>query len=278
MVSLRNRTQTRFVVLPPERLQAPSIFRNVETDLRRHDSLVAEMQRFRGRVYCEDGAIQRSDLKADGRHKLAVDERSWHVLSVDRDGRVCACLRYLDESQAAGFDDLWIRHAALTQLPRLGEKFRGAVESGLRTARRIGMGFGEVGGWAVAQAHRCTMEPLRIILATYGLLRLLGGVLGVATATFRHDSAPILRRIGLKSLVAGGEELPPYYDPHYGCQMEVLQFDSRHPTAKYEDSVSDLAEALALAPVICRERPKATLQGVLGELDLRPDPALAVSW
>src|ERR1051325_2676661 len=78
-----------------------------------------------------------------------------------------------------------------------------------QTAQRVGMGFGEVGGWAVGDAYRCTIEPLRIILATYGLLRLLGGVMGVATATFRHESAPILRRIGLTSLVAGEEELPP---------------------------------------------------------------------
>jgi hypothetical protein len=278
MVSLRYRTQTSFVVLPPARLQAPSLFRNAEVDPVRHDALVAEMQRFRGMVYAGDGAVQKSDLTSDGRHKLAVDERSWHVLSLDRANRVSACLRYVDESRASDFDDLWIRHAALSRLPALGRKFRGAVESGMKLARRLGMGFGEVGGWAVAEAHRHTIEPLRIILATYGLLRLLGGALGVATATFRHGSAPILRRIGLTSLAAGGEELPPYFDPHYGCEMEVLQFDSRHPAAKYENWVAELAAALAMAPVICREKIKSTLHPVWRNLDLRPEPALVPSW
>jgi hypothetical protein len=237
--------------------------------------MVAEMQRLRGAVYAKDGAIQKSDLTADGRHRSLVDERSWHVLSLDRNNRVCACLRYLDESAADGFDDLWIRHAALARIPGLGHQFRGAVEHGLRAARGLGMGFGEVGGWAVAEAHRCTFEPLRIILATYGLLRLLGGVVGLATATFRHDSAPILRRIGLTSLVSGGRDLPPYYDPAYGCEMEVLQFDSRRPAAKYEDGVEELAEALRTAPVICRERPKTALQGVLAGLEFVSEPALA---
>lgn len=277
MFSLRRRTQTRLVVLAPSRLRAPEVFSNVRPDETWHHRLMAEMQRFRGMEYLRDGAVQKSDLTSDGRHKLPVDERSWHVLSLDGQGRVCACLRYLDESRARGFDDLWIRHAALSRLPALGKKFRSAVEAGLRTARCIGMGFGEVGGWAVAQAHRCTTEPIRILLAMYGLLRLLGGALGVATATFRHESAPILRRIGLTSLVAGDEQLPPYFDPHYGCQMEVLQFDSRHPAPKYEDHVVELAADLMAAPVICRERTKSRLHGVLAGLELGHGPELAAA-
>jgi hypothetical protein len=275
MSPLRCRTQTRIVVLPPSGLPAPEIFRNIALDPRCYDNLLAEMQGFRGMVYLYDGAVQKSDLTADGRHKLPVDERSWHVLTLDRENRVCACLRYLDESRARGFDDLWIRHVALSRLPAVGKKFRSAVETGLQTAQRVGMGFGEVGGWAVGDAYRCTIEPLRIILATYGLLRLLGGVMGVATATFRHESAPILRRIGLTSLVAGEEELPPYYDPHYGCQMEALQFDSRHPRPKYEDWVSELAGDLAVAPVICREPAKTRQPMGIAGLGLVPEPLAA---
>jgi hypothetical protein len=120
----------------------------------------------------------------------------------------------------------------------------------------MGMWFGEVGGWAVAEEQRRTFEPLRIIPAAFGLLRLLGGALGVATATLRHESAPILRRIGLTSLVEDGQELPAYFDPHYGCQMEVLQFDSRRPAPKYEGWVSELSESLRTAPVICRAFPR----------------------
>ncbi|HEY2016105.1 MAG TPA: hypothetical protein VGH38_21530 [Bryobacteraceae bacterium] len=120
-------------------------------------------------------------------------------------------------------------------------------------ARRMRIRFGEVGGWAVAESHRWTLEPLRIILATYGLLQLLGGCSGVATATFRHSSAMILRKIGLTSLESDGAELPPYYDPNYRCHMEVLRFDSRFPNPKYREWVSELAASLASAPVICRE-------------------------
>jgi len=278
MVSLRHRTKTRFAVLCPANSTSNGVFRNIEHNQPQYDNLVAEMQRLRGAVYLRDEAIQRSDLTSDGRHLSAIDERSWHVLSLDRNNRICACLRYSDESWARGFDDLWIRHAALSRVPELGWQFRGAVEDGMRSARDIGMGFGEVGGWAVAEQHRCTFEPLRIVLATYGLGRLLGGAVGLVTATFRHDSAPILRRIGLKSLVSRGKELPRYFDPAYGCDMEVLEFDSRRPSPKYEDAVNALAEILRTSPVICREIPKAARKRVRAGLEFSPELATAAGW
>jgi len=185
------------------------------------------------------------------RHKLAVDEHSWHVLSLDQHDDVVACLRYVDESEAGGFDDLWVRHAAVARCPTLGYRFRESVELALKRTRQAAIRFGEVGGWAVAEEHRWTAEPLRIILATYGLLELLGSCAGVATATFRHSSSRILRKIGLTALTVGGEELPPYQDNQYGCQMQALQFDSRAPNSRFRDWVAELSRDLAVAPVIC---------------------------
>jgi hypothetical protein len=210
------------------------------------------MQRFRGSVYLTDGAVQPHEL-IDGRHQIAIDERSWHVLSLDSTGGICGCLRYLDEGCAGGFQDLWVRHAELARSLKYGDRFRLAMETRMASARRLQLGFGEVGGWAVAESHRQTLEPLRIILATYALLQLLGGCTGVATATFRHSSASILKRIGLSPLQSEGEPLPPYYDPKYGCDMELLEFDSRFPNARYRASVNELSSVLTDSPVICRE-------------------------
>jgi hypothetical protein len=275
MVLSRTRTQTRFVILPPSALAPPSVFRNVDVNNRRYDELFAAMQRFRGSVYTEDGAIQPGDLTSDGRHRVAIDAESWHVLSLDRRGRVVSCLRYLDETHASDFDDLWVKHAALSGCPNLGRRFRGAVEQRMDQARQMRVGFGEVGGWAVAEDHRWTLEPLRIILATYGLLELLGGCAGVATATFRHSSAMILRRIGLSTMSAGDQDLAPYYDPQYRCQMEVLQFDSRRPNPKYLAWVEELGTLLTAAPVICRESFAGSLHGVLRGFDLPVERVLA---
>jgi len=241
---------------------------------RKHDDLFAEMQRFRGRVYMEDGAIQRTELTSDGRHKVAIDEESWHILSLDQRGRVVSCLRYLDQTGASRFEDLCVKNAALARCPNQGRQFRAAVQSRLDFAREAGMGFAEVGGWAVAEEHRWTLEPLRIVLAACALSELLGGFIGIATATFRHSSAMILRRIGLTSIVTDGAEMPPYYDPHYRCQMEVLQFNSRHPNPKYRDSVGEISHALATSPVVCAERFLPSLQGVMRGLDVSVEPAL----
>jgi hypothetical protein len=260
MVFSRTRIRTRFVVLPPCRQTVSKRFRNVQVDSRHYDELLAAMQRLRGEVYLSDGAIQAGDL-IDGRHKMSIDEQSWHVLSVDSGGRICACLRYLEHHNARSLDDLSVRDAALAACPRFGSHFRLAVEAEMMHARLTKLGFGEVGGWAVAEPFRRTLEPLRVILTSYGLGQLLGGCVGVATATFRHCSAAILRKIGLHPLEWGGAQLPPYYDKRYGCQMEVLRFDTRSPKPKYQDSVRELSSVLAESPVICHEAVKPDCEG-----------------
>jgi hypothetical protein len=226
------------------------------------------MQRFRGGIYQADGAITKSELTADGRHRMAVDDESWHVLSMDEQNRVVGCVRFVDESQKPGFHHLLVKQAAIARCPEYGSIFRHAIEDRMLSSRRQGLRFGEVGGWAIAEDHRWTLEPLRIILATYGLLELLGGCAGVATATFRHSSAVILRRIGLSAIASDGCEMPPYFDPGYGCQMQVLEFDSRRPAEKYRDWVRELAGVLRVAPIIGRERPMAPLEGVLRSFDV----------
>lgn len=229
----------------------PGEFRRVNVNSRHHRDLSAAVQRFRGSVYLEDGAVQEHELTPDGRHQLPIDRDSWHVVTVDGNGEVCACLRFLEESSATSFDRLWIRNAAVTRSSQWGFAIRQAVEKEIRFARTHGLRFGEVGGWAIAAERRGTIEALRTILATYGLLQLLGGSVGIATATSRHGSAPILRRIGLSGLGVDGNEVPPYFDPQYGCEMELLRFDSRFPNPKYAGWVKELGTFLLGAEVVC---------------------------
>ena len=149
----RSRSQSRFAILTPARFNAPVTFRNVDANKRRHDELLADMQRLRGKAYEMDGAISRGELTADGRHKLSIDEHSWHVLSLDAKGEVIACLRYLEETHASGFESLRVRQAALSRCPLQGARFRRAVEREVQQARSNSIGFGEVGGWEIGRAH-----------------------------------------------------------------------------------------------------------------------------
>ena len=257
MINSLGRAQTQLVILSPSRSVMPRLFRNVQVSEGRYDALLAEVQRLRGHAYLDDGAILPNELTADGRFALRVDARSWHVLALSKDGNVCGGLRYLEENDAANFEDLWIRHAALSHSPAWSERFRLAVGREMALARSKRLSFGEVGGWAVAPDRRGTTDALRIILATCGLFQLLGGCAGLATATLRHGSAAILRKAGLRPLVHGGEQLPSYYDPHYRCEMEVLRFDSRFPNPKYADWIGGYSLYLRAVPVICRQKSEA---------------------
>jgi hypothetical protein len=69
-------------------------------------------------------------------------------------------------------------------------------------------------------------------------------------ATVRHSSSTILRRLGGSLLEVGGAMVPPYYDPKYRCEMELLRFDSRRPSAKYGGLIDLLGRNLANVSVI----------------------------
>ncbi len=135
--------------------------------------VVEAVQRFRGAIYIEDGAVE--TLK-DGRHIEAPDMRSYHIILID-EGGIGACIRYL----------------------RFGN----------RSAR--------IGGWAVAPKFRGTRASIRMALETVRLAEQFGDTHGIATATVRHNSAGILRRLG-------GRVIARYYDANYRCEMERIEF------------------------------------------------------
>lgn len=250
--------KVEFVILPPVGAKVPGVFQAVESNDWLHAAFLTSMQRFRGEIYLQDGAVRPEHLTSDGRHYLPIDEESWHVLTLNEDRKICACLRLHQERAPKPFDELPISHAALTHCPTWGRKLRVAVESEIANASAARIRFGDVGGWAIAPERRRTLEPLRTILAAYGLAQHLGGFLGIATATCKHGSAPILRKLGLSPLEADGQTIPVYYDPHYSSEMEVLRFDSRRPNPKYRGWIGELRSLLSGAPVVCAQRSLAS--------------------
>jgi hypothetical protein len=126
------------------------------------------------------------------------------------------------------------------------------MESEMASARRQGLGYAEIGGWAATKESCFSSEGLMLVLAGFSLSRICGGALGVTTATARHSSAAILRRLGGSSLEVDGSSIPPYYDPTYRCTMELLRFDSRSPNARYAGLIEQLRERLATVRVISK--------------------------
>jgi hypothetical protein len=250
---------SRLVLLSPRNASMPATFENVDYMPERHAQLMAELQQLRGSVYLKDGAVERHQLTIDGRHQTPEDEKSWHLLMVDKRGHVGACVWYMAHNPSVSMDRLRVRHCPLLENPVWRRTLVGAVESELARAKQAGMGYAEVGGWAVTEQSRCTSEGLILALAGYSLGRLLGGALGITTATVRHCSSTILRRLGGTDLQIAGSTVPSYYDPQYKCQMELLRFDSRQPSSKYNALVDmlkrKLTEVLVVSPA---EQPSQT--------------------
>jgi hypothetical protein len=239
----------KWVLLSPSRAAVPDCFGRVHRDAPRRDKLLAEMQRLRGSVYLEDGALEAGQL-TDGRHWADVDEASWHLLVVDEDDRVSGCVRFHAHQERPSFLQLNVSRSPLARSKEWGETLRAAVEAEFALSRRLDLPCVEIGGWALALGIRGTTEAVRMALAMYGLSQAFGGSVGISTATRRHCSASILRRIGGRSLEYAGLELPPYNDPQFKCEMEILRFYSWAPNPRYTVWIEDIKQDLRAVPVL----------------------------
>ena len=170
----------------------------------------------------------------------------------DAKGQVSSCAWYLQHENTTSIGNLRVRHCPLTRVAEWRDKLYAAVESEISNARREGLRYAEVGGWAVSKDRRCSSEGLVLALAAYGLCRALGGALGITTANVTHASSSILRRLGGSYLESAGAALPAYFDPKYNTMIELLRFDSRRPSLKYGFLVDLLQSRLARVPVIVR--------------------------
>ena len=215
-----------------------------------HEQLLSKMQCFRGANYLKDGAITEQSLDSEGRHRTDADLQSWHVLMLNGHGDVCGCSRYSKQPISEDFENLAVGRSALAQSDQWGSKLRDAVERERQKAAMEDSSFVEVGGWAISENLRCSTEAIRIALATFALGRALGGCIGVTTATVRHSSANLLRRLGGQPLSVDNMELPKYFDPEYECEMEILRFDSSAPNPKFAPWVEEIRMNMATVPVV----------------------------
>ena len=233
-----------FKILAPSYGDVPDSLAGACLDSRSHANALFDIQVLRGSVYREYGPIA-AQLLADGRHYQTVDAQSWHIVLHDSNHRLLGCSRY--RPVEGGFEQLGASQSAIAQSQRFGPILRTAVERQIGLARRNGIQYGEVGAWALRPEIRCSTAAVNIALMTFVLAESLGGGLGITTATTRHHSASILRRLGGRRLA----ELPAYYDPRYGCVIEILQFSSANMDTHFADRVEKLRGEIEKMPIIC---------------------------
>jgi hypothetical protein len=148
------------------------------------------------------------------------------------------------------FSDLGIAGSALANSPNWGTHVRVAVEAKRAEARHRGIYYVELGGWVFDEQLRHSSQVLRLSLHVCGLMKLLGGALAVTTATIRHRSSTILRKLGGHGLHSDGVELPSYYDPQYECEMEMLGFDSDRLNPKYNHWIQECQHRMGRIPIV----------------------------
>ena len=231
--------QHRRVILAPISQGANYPFACTSYSPALHGELLTEVQRFRGSNYLSDGAIRPHELSQDGRYVENVDRNSWHFLTLDADDKILSCARY-HESLNPSFENSIAAQCALAEHPDWQVSLRSAVSNAIHSARSRKMRFAELGGWCVAKDCRNSSQAVRTVLSMYALGEILGGTVGISTATLRHASALILQKLGGSRLEDGGRLLPSYLDPKYRCEMQLLQFDTSNPASRYADTISGL--------------------------------------
>jgi hypothetical protein len=248
-------------LLAPAQSTVPGSFTGSYSNSSAYRYLLSRMQRFRGATYLKDGAITQQALDSEGRHRAESDAYSWHVLTVDEDGEVRGCSRYTPYRGPVDFEKLGVGRSALAHSDVWGPKLKAAIERERKRAAHHDTSFVEVGGWAISETLRGTTEALRIALATYALADRLGGCIGVTTATVRHQSASILRKIGGQPLSVDNTDLPRYFDPQYECEMEILRFHSAEPNAKFVPWINQISAEMSTVPVLAPQ-PEVAAQRV----------------
>lgn len=243
------------IVLAPASDLSGTSHENLRCERNLYNRLLREVQRLRGRVYLEDGAIRREHLTRDGRHESPTDAVSWHLVTLNDLGSVVACARFQVHRPTARFEQLGVARSAMAQCPVWGRRLRQSVEAELRRARATGHRFVEAGGWALDESVRHTMEAFRIALGAFAWSGLTGKAIGITTATFRNHSAEILRKMGGRPMRENGVELPRYFDPQYDCDMQILTFETGGHAPRFHEAVQKQTRDLASSTFICSTPP-----------------------
>jgi hypothetical protein len=239
-----------FMMLAPDNAVVPPSFSVTICEPEAHSRIRSEMQVMRGAVALAEGAIGLEDLDANFRYQMPGDSNSWHLLRIGDNGRIRGCARILVHPPNVAFSRLRISSSAVAKSREWGRQVRSAVEQEIAQTGNSGITLVEPGGWVLDEELRGGPDAVSIALSAFAWSRLMGGCLAFVTATVKHGSSSMLRRLGASHLTYAGTQIPRYYDPAYRCEMELLKINTNSLNPRFEAAMARLTESLALSPVL----------------------------
>jgi hypothetical protein len=242
-----------FVLLAPSDGVVPAAFQSVWRDQAEYNRVLTQMQKMRGRVALAEGAVLEKDLRPGRRHEMAGDTESWHIIKVRGEGQMLGCARILVHPERAPYSSLRLSRSPLATHHHWSDRIRQSVEEDMRRARQARLRVVEPGGWVVEEPLKFKADAISIALSAFAWSQLAGGCLAYVTATVKHKSSAILRRLGGDSIRFEGQEMPRYYDPEYRTEMELVRLETRSLNSRFESTMAPLRELLAESPVIQAE-------------------------
>lgn len=218
----------RCLILSPTATRQPGLA-EPRVSLPEHRAWLENAQRMRANRYRQDGAVTDRDL-VHGRWISPEDTHAYQLLVCDKFGMVIGSMWYADDP-SPNLRELHCYHPTTAD----------ALEGVRRQARRDGIGFTEMGGWAATTAR----ANLLLLLLTGVFHRARTPSLAAVIITTRHKANCIIRTMGGTS-----PAVAPYWDDRFQCEMELLVIDSRVRNSAYEAEVEALAAVLSQIPVI----------------------------
>ena len=222
------------MVLPP--LEGTTSLRSA-LPKRECERLLVAAQMLRARIFLADTALVASTVDSSGRYIHPLDRQSWHVLICSPQGSVCGTLRVTVHDDECGVDDLTVSECPVFAEEEWRLRGRGILASFLQRASAARVRAAETGGWALDESLRGGKKGALLALSGWAVIRLVGGAKILGAVTTRHGASRMTRYLGGLELADAKGSIPAYFDPRYGCDMELIEFDSQQVNPAFEPTV-----------------------------------------
>ncbi|QHT65244.1 hypothetical protein GXP67_00420 [Rhodocytophaga rosea] len=213
-----------------------------------YEVIIAELQRFRGRIYRQDNLIPASALDVTGRFYSPVDYRSWHIIARNQEGEMRGVLRLALHKRNIAVEELHLYPVLERMKPSHKKLHSDALQAFINQAAANHAFIGEPGGWAV-DTTRCVSNTGLFLVASAWALQQIVGWPAIANANVNHKAADLLKLMGgINNLP--DSKLSRFYDPYYRSHVEIILFSPQLVSPRFRKLIHTLKSRLLTKEVI----------------------------